>query len=120
MSAHPAARLVAALAKMREQMQFLVDHPRMQQNRWVARGREWLPILEQAQTDLEAETSHYHYLAEAHQALLDALARGGLILHQRDRTTWAYSWHGAPPIGAYPSQAQAVEAALRARSEKGR
>src|SRR5690606_40240138 len=32
-------------------LQLLVDHPRMQQKRWVAAGKVWLPILYQAKDD---------------------------------------------------------------------
>lgn len=50
---NPNKRTIAALEKMMQEMQFLVDHPRMQQRNWVAKGREWLPILRHAKEDLE-------------------------------------------------------------------
>lgn len=46
------ARTIAAIQKMIIEMQYLVDHPRMQQRNWVARGREWLPVLHHAIEDL--------------------------------------------------------------------
>jgi hypothetical protein len=46
------ARTIAALEKMIHEMQFLVDHPRMQQRNWVASGKIWLPILRHAIEDL--------------------------------------------------------------------
>lgn len=45
-------RTVEAIERMIQEMQFLVDHPRMQQKRWVAMGRTWLPTLYQAREDL--------------------------------------------------------------------
>ena len=112
---HPFARTAAALDKVIRQMEYLVAHPRIQQNEWVYQGKGWLPTLHQAKMDLTAENDIYQYVVEAHQAVWEALRRFGLEVRQRDRETWAYSWHGAPLVGAYPSQAQALEAALRER-----
>jgi hypothetical protein len=50
----PNARTVAALQKMIIEIQYLVDHPRMQQRNWVAKGRTWLPILQHAIEDLSS------------------------------------------------------------------
>jgi hypothetical protein len=52
MTDHASKRTIAALEKMMQEMQFLVDNPRMQQKRWVAMGRTWLPILNDAKEDL--------------------------------------------------------------------
>ena len=112
---HPFARTAAALDNIIRQMEYLVEHPRIQQSEWVYQGKGWLPTLRQARTDLLAENDIYQHLVEAHQAVWDALRRLGLEVRQRDRATWAYSWHGTPLVGAYPSQAQALEAALRER-----
>jgi hypothetical protein len=115
MTDHLTSRLISELEKLMEQMQYLVDHPRMQQRNWVAQGKVWLPILGHVKTHLLAEKKDSDYVSEAHQALLDSLQRVGLEVKQRDRTTWGYSWNGTILIGAYSSQAQAVEAALRAK-----
>lgn len=37
--------LIDDLEKLIHEMQYLVDHPRIQQKTWVANGRKWLPIL---------------------------------------------------------------------------
>ncbi|MBK8024746.1 MAG: hypothetical protein IPK19_25815 [Chloroflexi bacterium] len=37
---------VAALERLMHEMQNLVDHPRIQQRTWVARAKEWLPLLQ--------------------------------------------------------------------------
>lgn len=52
MTDHASKRTIAALEKMIQEMRFLVDNPRMQQKRWVALGRTWLPTLYQAKEDL--------------------------------------------------------------------
>ena len=115
MPEHPAGRTASALEKAIREIESLVERPRIQQNVWVAQARHWLPTLHQAKADLLEENDHYQYVVEAHQAVWDVLGRLGLEIRQRDRNTWAYSWHGAAPVGAYPSQAQALEAALRER-----
>src|SRR5262245_8296124 len=115
MPEHPASRTIADLDKALSEIQYFLDHPRTQQNQWVAKGQTWKPILQQAKADLQAESDHYNFVAEAYQAVWDTLQRLGLEIRQRDRTTWAYSWHGASLVGAFPSRAQALEAALRER-----
>lgn len=115
MPQHPASRTVEQLEQMIKEMQRLVASPRIQQKTWVALGKTWLPVLEDAKEDLRDETAHYALLAESYQGLLSSLERVGLRLIQRDRDTWAYGWFGAAPTGAYPSQGQAIEAALRER-----
>ncbi len=112
---HPATRTITGLDTMLAEIQFFLDHPRTQQNQWVAKGRIWKPVLEQAKMDLAAEAEHYSLLSEAYQAVWEVLRHLGLEIHQRDRTTWAYTWHGAPLVGAFASRAQALEAALRER-----
>ena len=77
MAEHPAARTVAGLEQIIEKIEYLVAHPRIQQKRWVANGRQWLPILRNARADLEDEVKHYTILLEAHQAILDSLERAG-------------------------------------------
>lgn len=112
---HPASRTVEQLEQMIKEMQQLVASPRIQQKTWVALGKTWIPVLEDAKEDLLDETTHYTLLAESYRGLLSSLEKVGLRLIQRDRDTWAYSWFGATPIGGFPSQAEAIEAALRER-----
>lgn len=47
-----AQRTIAALQHVIEEMQHLVEHPRIQQKTWVASGQRWLPVLNQAKEDL--------------------------------------------------------------------
>lgn len=115
MSQHISARTVAAIRKVIEEVQFLTEHPRMKQRNWVAKGKEWLPVLRQAQEDLEQEVQQFDQMVDAHNALLGAIAAIGLTVEKRDATAWAYRWHGGPLEGAYPTQAEAVEAGLRVR-----
>lgn len=115
MSEHPNARTIEAIEKMIEGMQYLVDHPRMQQRNWVASGRQWLPILHHAIEDLQKETKHNDYVSESYQELLAALERIGLQIIKRDNMSWGYSWHGDAAKGAFISRSAAVEAALRER-----
>jgi hypothetical protein len=115
MPEHPAARTIADVDTILSEIQYFLDHPRTQQNQWVAKGQTWKPILQQVKADLQAESEHYTIIAEAYQAIWMALQHVGLEIHQRDRTTWAYRWHGMSLIGAFPSRAQALEAALRER-----
>src|SRR5437870_1579091 len=112
---HPAARTIAELEKMLIEIQYFLDHPRTQQNQWVAKGHTWKPILQQAKAELQTEADHYNLVAEAYQSVWEMLQRLGLEIRQRDRTAWAYSWQGASLIGAFPSRVQALEAALRER-----
>jgi len=112
---HPNQRTVEAIDKMMEEMQYLVDHPRMQQRNWVAKGKVWLPILEHAREDLQREVDQNDLLGDSHQALLGALAAVGLTVEKRDASTWGYRWHAGELTGAFPTQAAAVEAGLRAR-----
>lgn len=114
-SNHPNTRTVAAIEKMIEDMQFLVEHPRMQQKRWVAKGKEWLPILEQAKEDLQRDVHQHDFVLDSYQALIGVLASLGLTIEKRDATSWGYSWHGGSLEGVYPTQAAAVEAGLRAK-----
>lgn len=41
----PNPNTVAALERLMLEMQNLVAHPRIQQRTWVARAKEWLPLL---------------------------------------------------------------------------
>lgn len=118
MSSHPNARTIAAIEKMMEEMQYLVDHPRMQQRNWVAKGREWLPVLEHAREDLQRDVQQNDFAIDSYQALLSALAAVGMVVEKRDVTSWAYRWHGGAPEGAYATQAAAVAAGLRSRLKK--
>src|SRR5690606_29387185 len=115
MANNPKARTAAAIEKMMQEMQYLVDHPRMQQRNWVAKGREWLPVLQQAQEDLQSDVQQHDFVLDAHQALLSSLASVGLKVEKRDTITWGYRWHNGNLEGAFPTQAAAVEAGLRAR-----
>lgn len=49
------ARTIAAVQKMISEIQYLVDHPRVQQRTWVAKGQVWLPILHHVIEDLGGE-----------------------------------------------------------------
>jgi hypothetical protein len=46
---------VAAVRRVIEEMQYLVDHPRIQQRRWVASGKNWLSILQIALGELDSK-----------------------------------------------------------------
>lgn len=115
MNDHPNKRTISALDKMMEEMQFLVDHPRMQQRRWVAKGKEWLPVLQHAREDLQRGAAPHDLVMESYQSLLSALENLGLTVEKRDDVSWGYRWHGGPLEGTFPSRAAAVEAALRER-----
>jgi len=117
MSLHPNARTAEAIEKMMQEMQYLVDHPRMQQRNWVARGKEWLSVLRHTQEDLQREIQQSDFVIDSYQALLVALAAVGLVVEKRDSTSWGYRWHGGTLEGAFPTQAAAVEAGLRTRYE---
>jgi len=52
MPIHPNERTIDALKRIVEQIEYLVQHPRIQQKTWVASGREWLPVLLHAIEDL--------------------------------------------------------------------
>jgi len=117
MSVNPNARIAEAIEKMMNEMQYLVDHPRMQQRNWVAKGREWLPVLQHTKEDLQREVQQNDFVIDSHQSLLGALAAVGLKVEKRDTTSWGYRWHGDTLMGAFPTQAAAVEAGLRARYE---
>jgi hypothetical protein len=117
MANHSNARTIAAIEKMMNEMQYLVDHPRMQQRNWVAKGREWLPVLEHTKEDLQREVQQNDFVIDSHQALLGALAAIGLTVEKRDGTSWGYRWHKGTLEGAFPTQAAAVEAGLRERYE---
>lgn len=112
---HPKARTIAALEKMIEEMQYLVEHPRMQQRNWVAKGRIWLPVLQHAKEDLQHEVAQQDFVTEAYQSLLLALERIGLKVEKRDETNWGYRWYDGSLTGAYPTRAEAIEAGLRER-----
>lgn len=49
---HPAAITAAQIEQMMTEMQYFIDHPRIQQRRWVERGRTWLLVLQQARAHL--------------------------------------------------------------------
>jgi hypothetical protein len=74
---HPATRTITGLDTMLAEIQFFLDHPRTQQNQWVAKGRIWKPVLEQAKMDLAAEAEHYSLLSEAYQAVWEVLRHLG-------------------------------------------
>jgi hypothetical protein len=46
MANNPNSNSAEALRRIIEQIQYLVDHPRIQQKTWVANGKTWLPILQ--------------------------------------------------------------------------
>ncbi|MFN8378116.1 MAG: hypothetical protein U0452_05540 [Anaerolineae bacterium] len=115
MASHINTRTVAAIEKMMSQMQYMVEHPRMQQRNWVSLGKEWLPILGQAKEDLQREVEQNDFILDSHHALLGALEAVGLVIEKRDTTSWGYRWHAGDLEGAFPTQAAAAEAGLRAR-----
>jgi hypothetical protein len=115
---HPNKRTVAALEKVMEEIQFLVDHPRMEQRNWVAKGKQWLPILQHAKEDLQREVNQQDFVNESYQGFLVSLARLGLKIEKRDEHTWGYRWFDEPLIGAYPTRATAMEAALKIRLQR--
>ncbi len=115
MSDHPNARTVEAIEKMMETMQYLVDHPRMQQRNWVAAGRRWLPVLQHAKEDLQRGVIQHDNATETANSLLSALARVGLAVEKRDAETWGYRWHDGALTGSYLTRADAVEAGLKER-----
>jgi hypothetical protein len=47
---------LAALERVMQEIKNLVDHPRIQQRTWVARGKEWLPILQIVHGELTGQT----------------------------------------------------------------
>lgn len=112
---HPSKRTLEDLDLILKDIRYFLDHPRIQQNRWVSKGHTWLPILERTKEDLRSEIEHYDIIADAYQSIWLMLRRLGLEIHQRDRTTWAYSWDGTTPTGAFSSRVEALEAALRER-----
>lgn len=99
-------RTIEALETMIAEMQFLVEHPRMQQKRWVAKGKTWLPVLHNAKEDLAIES---------YRAIMAVFERLGLSIRKRDAKTWGYSWNGEALKGAFPSIAETMEAALKER-----
>lgn len=42
---NPNPNTVAALARIIQEIRYLVENPRIQQRTWVASGKEWLPLL---------------------------------------------------------------------------
>ncbi len=100
MPIYPASRTLQGLDQMIGEMKGQVASPRIQQKTWVAKGKVWLPILEDAQEDLLQEMAHYNLLAEAYQSLLAAFREAGLQLVQRDKDTWAYSGFGRQRLTA--------------------
>lgn len=108
-------RTLGELEQMIKEMQYLVDHPRMQQRNWVASGKRWLPILEHTVDGLQSEVTKFDEVAEAYQSLMAALGNLGLQILKRDGATWGYRWHNGDIKGTFPSRAAAVEAALRER-----
>lgn len=46
MSNQPNPNTIIALERIMLEMQNLVAHPRIQQRTWVARAKEWLPLLQ--------------------------------------------------------------------------
>lgn len=105
-------RTVTALEKMIQEMQFLTEHPRMQQKNWVAKGKEWLPILHHVKEDLQQETNQQDFTKEAYQGLLMVLERVGVKAEKRDANHWGYMYNDVLK-GMYPTRVEAIEAALK-------
>lgn len=49
---HPAALTAAQIEQVMAEMQYFIDHPPIQQRRWVEKGRTWLLVLQQARAHL--------------------------------------------------------------------
>lgn len=110
MADHPMSVTVAHLEQMMAEIQHFIDHPRIQQRRWVEKGRTWLPVLQQARA---------HLLAQAGADNTRPEPQPGLEVRPRDATAWGYRWDGGQLTGTYATLTQALEAALRDRlSEK--
>jgi hypothetical protein len=93
---------------MMAEIQHFIDNPRIQQRRWVERGRTWLPLLQQARAYLVR-------LAGPPPAAPAPPAPVGLEIRPRDGAGWGYRWGDRPLEGTFPDFAQALEAALRNR-----
>lgn len=106
-------RTIDGLIKIIEEMQYLVEHPRIQQKTWVAKGRVWLPVLQNAKEDLESSLEPHNIAIEGYQALLSTLQRIGLTVEKRDNYSWGYRWNGGELKGAYSSSTEAIEWGLR-------
>lgn len=109
MPEHPAAVTAAHLEQIMAEIQHFLEHPRIQQRRWVEKGRGWIPILQQARAHLLAQAGR----SEVAQSPVQSLHRAGLEVRPRDQATWGYSWNGATLAGAYSTMTQALDAALR-------
>ena len=108
-------RTLEALETIIDEMQYLVEHPRIQQKTWVAKGKTWLPTLHHAKEDLEKLQQPHDFATEAYQSLIAVFEQIGLSIQKRDTTSWGYSWHDEPLKGAFSSVSQAVESALKER-----
>ena len=113
MTDHRNKRTIIALDTVMEEMQYLVEHPRVQQKTWVAKGKTWLPILQYAKEDLQRDVDQHNVIMDAYQAVLEAIKSIGLTVEKRDEQTWGYRWHDGELIGMFPTQATAIEAGLR-------
>jgi len=51
----PNPNAVAALERILREIQYLTEHPRIQQRTWVARGKEWLPLLQIVHSELTGQ-----------------------------------------------------------------
>ncbi|MGB7340752.1 MAG: hypothetical protein WBC91_17775, partial [Phototrophicaceae bacterium] len=100
MTTHKNDRTIKALDNVMEEMQHLVDHPRMQQRNWVAKGKEWLPVLQHAKEDLQRDVDHNDFVVDAYQGVLEAIKAIGLTIEKRDATSWGYRWHDDQLTGA--------------------
>lgn len=100
----------AALDRIIKQMQYLVEHPRIQQKTWVAEARGWLPVLRDVKSELESTQISHQPIGS--QELLETLKNIGLEIRQYQTGGWSYSWNGNPLVGMFPSQQQALEADL--------
>ncbi len=80
-------RTIKALKTMIDEMQFLVDHPRIQQKRWVAKGKTWPPTLHNAVEDLANCLEPHDFAIESSESMLSVLENLGLTIQQRDATT---------------------------------
>ena len=61
MREHPNKRTLDELEQMIKDIQYFLDHPRTQQNRWVAKGTTWIPLLKHIREELRSEVEYYYY-----------------------------------------------------------
>jgi hypothetical protein len=104
-------RILGEIDEIINQMQYLTEHPRLQQRNWVAAGKRWLPVLQYAREEIERHV-HADVNLATYESVVAAIQRLGLIVAQREDKTWGYSWNNEELTGRFPTQAEAIEVAL--------